>query len=163
MEKRVRPSSRPTRESVWLEVAGVFARRSTCSRLKVGCVVTDEAMLHTLGSGYNGSARGLPNHCETTDAGKCGCLHAELNALLKAPGIGPKRLFTTVSPCVDCAKAALNTHITDVYYETAYRDPAGLKLLDMMGVKLWTLNADAVTRFHRVTFTHAGALTNLIL
>lgn len=141
---------RPLRELTWLRVAEVFKYRSTCRRLQVGCVVTDEAMLQALGIGYNGSARGLQNGCESLEPGQCGCLHAELNALLKAPGIGHKRLFTTTAPCFNCAKAILNTFVTDVYYAGMYRSDMGLRLLDHAGVRLWTL--DARGGLQRVTY-----------
>lgn len=144
---------RTTRELTMLDVARVFAKRSTCARKQVGCVVTDEAMLQVLGIGYNGSARGLANHCTSDQPGECGCMHAELNALLKAPGIGPKKLFTTMAPCMDCAKAILNTFVTDVYYEQAYRNTDGIRLLDISGVNLWTPeNLGDSRRLQRVTF-----------
>jgi len=152
--------SRPTRELTMLDVAKIFARRSTCVRTQVGCVVTDEAMLQVLGIGYNGSARGLANGCVSDQPGECGCMHAELNALLKAPGIGPKKLFTTISPCLDCAKAILNTFVTDVYYVMGYRDSTGIRLLDLSGVRLWTPIADDPSRIQRVTW--ASAITNLL-
>lgn len=136
---------RPSRERTWLEVAEVFARRSTCSRLSVGAVVTDEEMLQALGVGYNGSARGLKNGCMSDVPGSCGCVHAELNALLKAPGIQKKMLFTTVAPCIECAKAALNTNVVDVFFLRHYRSTEGLALLYSQDVGLWTPSGATMT------------------
>ena len=127
---------RPSIEEVMLQFAELLAQRSTCARARVGAVVTDTSMLQVLGIGYNGNARGLANACDDPNAvGSCGCLHAELNALLKAPGVVPgKVLFTTTSPCVACAKAIVNSHIERVFFRRRYRDTSGLAVLLSAGV-----------------------------
>lgn len=106
------------------------ATRSTCSRAQVGCVITNLEMTSVLAYGYNGNYRGGPNFCDGTGEGACGCVHAEANALIKSP-YDPDRLvlFTTLSPCLACAKLILNAGITHVRYLLEYRDPAGLDLL----------------------------------
>lgn len=53
--------SRPSRETTWLEVATVLAKRSTCLRRAVGCVLVD-VRGHVLATGFNGVASGEP-HC----------------------------------------------------------------------------------------------------
>ena len=96
-----------------------------------------------VGIGYNGNARGLDNDCDTAEPGFCGCIHAEVNALLKAPYQGgPYVLYTTCSPCVPCAKLILNSAVKVVYYAEAYRDIAGITLLQAHGVDVFT-EADA--------------------
>lgn len=52
---------RSSRDQTWIDVAAVIARRSTCWRRAVGCVLTDEDGIF-LSSGYNGVASGRP-HC----------------------------------------------------------------------------------------------------
>jgi dCMP deaminase len=138
---------RPSKEETFLQFAELLARRSTCGRLSVGAVVTDEAMLQVLGIGYNGNARGLPNQCDdVTATGSCGCLHAEINALLKAPGALPnKTLFTSHSPCAGCAKAILNAGVARVVYRQLYRSPSGVQLLVSSGVEMLWIPA-VVTR-----------------
>lgn len=119
-----------------MRCAEVLATRSTCARNAVGAVVTDKDMLQALGIGYNGNARGLPNGCDAPTS-PCGCVHAEMNALLKAPGIMQgKRLFTTVAPCGPCAKACINAGIEIVYFRTPYRYSAGVTLLLQAGIKV---------------------------
>ena len=116
--------------------ADEVSRLSTCSRLQVGAVLTDLTMEQILGYGYNGNAAGLPNLCDYDEPGGCGCVHAELNALLKA-GRGPKRAFLTDGPCVACAKAMINGGIASVRVARPYRDPSGLILLDRACISLW--------------------------
>lgn len=116
-------------EEVLLDMAAVVARRGTCRRARVGCLITNYDLTNIVSMGYNGNARGLPNTCDREMAGGCGCLHAEENALLKAPYGEPLVMFTTTAPCVACAKRILNSSVMAVYYREAYRDPAGLELL----------------------------------
>ena len=120
---------------VYMRMAEELAKRSTCSRLQVGTVVTDASLEHVLAIGYNGNARGLPNRCDSSVPGNCGCIHSEMNALVKAPGaMRDKVVFVTDSPCVMCAKLMINSGVTHVFYRCAYRDPAGVELLASAGV-----------------------------
>jgi dCMP deaminase len=115
---------------VYMRMAEELAKRSTCSRLQVGTVVTDARLENVLAIGYNGNARGLPNRCDSTVPGQCGCIHSEVNALIKAPGsVKDKVVFVTNSPCVMCAKLIINSGVTHVFYRHAYRDPSGVELL----------------------------------
>src|SRR5438105_8737187 len=60
-------------EEVYMRMAEELAKRSTCARLQVGTVITTPDLTQVLGIGYNGNARGLPNRCDTTTPGSCGC------------------------------------------------------------------------------------------
>jgi dCMP deaminase len=124
-------------EEVYMRMAEELAKRSTCARLQVGTVITTPDLTQVLGIGYNGNARGLPNRCDTTTPGSCGCLHSEQNALIKAGAQLPgKVMFVSASPCVMCAKMAINANVARVYYRKAYRDPAGLDVLRQGGVEV---------------------------
>ncbi|MDQ6637587.1 MAG: deaminase [Candidatus Dormibacteraeota bacterium] len=123
-------------EEVYMRMAEELAKRSTCARLQVGSVVTTRDLTQVLGIGYNGNARGLPNSCDGPDPGRCGCLHSETNALIKAGAQEPnKTMFITASPCVMCAKMIINCNVGRVYYRAAYRDVSGLRTLAAGGVE----------------------------
>jgi dCMP deaminase len=123
-------------EEVYMRMAEELAKRSTCARLKVGSVIATSDLTQVLGIGYNGNARGLPNACDSTEPGRCGCVHSEANALLKAGAqIERKVMFVTAAPCVMCAKMIVNTNVSRVHYRAAYRDPAGLTVLRQAGVE----------------------------
>ncbi len=109
---------------VYMRMAEELAKRSTCARLQVGTVVTDQRLENVLAIGYNGNARGLPNKCDSAVPGSCGCIHSEMNALVKAPG----------NACVMCAKLIINSGVTHVFYRKAYRDPSGIEVLQQGGV-----------------------------
>ena len=120
---------------VYMRMAEELAKRSTCSRLQVGTVVTDAKLENVVAIGYNGNARGLPNRCDSTVPGNCGCIHSEVNALVKAPGtIEDKVVFVTDSPCVACAKLMINSGVSHVFFRRPYRDPSGVELLSSAGV-----------------------------
>ncbi len=120
---------------VYMRMAEELAKRSTCDRLQVGTVVTDAQLENVVAIGYNGNAKGLPNRCDSTVPGNCGCIHSEVNALVKAPGgRRDKVVFLTDSPCVQCAKLMINSGVTHVFYRREYRDPSGVELLQSAGV-----------------------------
>src|SRR3982074_3399864 len=122
-------------EEVYMRMAEELAKRSTCARLQVGSVIATSDLTQVLGIGYNGNAKGLPNRCDSTTPGSCGCIHSEQNALIKAGAQLPdKAMFISASPCVMCAKMIINANVTKVYYRAAYRDPAGLDVLSQGGV-----------------------------
>lgn len=122
--------TRPSRDETFMVMAYALAQRSTCRRAKVGALVTDADGLQVLGIGYNGVPHGWANDSCTGVPGQCGCVHAELNALLKAPGTLPgKVLYTTTAPCEHCARAILNSGVTRVAFSRTYRSDAGLHLL----------------------------------
>ena len=120
---------------VYMRMAEELAKRSTCARLQVGTVITDALLQNVVAIGYNGNAKGFPNRCDTSVPGSCGCLHSEVNALVKAPGgMDDKVVFVTDSPCVMCAKLMVNSGTTHLFYRRAYRDPTGLELLQAAGI-----------------------------
>ncbi len=125
---------RPPLFEVYMRMAEELAKRSSCARLSVGTVITDRELENVVGIGYNGNARGFPNRCDTGTPGACGCIHSEMNALVKAPGSLPdKVMFVTASPCPMCAKLAIQAKVRWVFYREAYRRPEGLELLQAGG------------------------------
>jgi dCMP deaminase len=127
--------TRPPLFEVYMRMAEELAKRSTCGRLQVGTVLTDARLEHVVSIGYNGNARGFPNRCDSDEAGRCGCIHSEMNALVKSPGeLRDKVAFITASPCVMCAKLMVQAHVSHVFFREAYRDTAGLDVLEKAGV-----------------------------
>lgn len=124
-------------EEVYMRMAEELSKRSTCARNRVGSVIANSDLTQVLGIGYNGNAKGLPNRCDGTEPGRCGCIHSEANALIKAgANVAGKVMFVSHSPCVMCAKMIVNSNVAKVYYRTAYRDPAGVAVLEQGGVEV---------------------------
>ena len=126
---------RPPLFEVYMRMAEELAKRSTCARLQVGTVLTDPGLENVVGIGYNGNARGFPNRCDAPTPGRCGCIHSEMNALVKAPGrMEEKVAFVTASPCAMCAKLMIQANVSHLFYRDAYRDDAGLGFLREAGI-----------------------------
>lgn len=145
-----------------MDAAYLFSTRSTCSRLSVGAVIAIDGRI--ISTGYNGAPAGLP-HCDHTcpcDAGwveedetlititqthTAGCrlnpcdatVHAEANAIAFAARYGTPTLgaslYTTTSPCRQCAKLIINAGLALVVYGEEYRDTSALQLLTLAGVR----------------------------
>jgi len=136
-EMKVRPSF----SKLMMDLAFSIAERSTCSRLKVGCVITNSEMTEINAIGYNGGAKGQGNECESLEPGKCGHLHAEINALIKADySVKNKKAFITTIPCRNCAKALVNGDIVEVYFHHSYRDMSALEIFKAAGILVFQLD-----------------------
>lgn len=145
--------SRPTWHKICMDLAKNIAQRSTCSNpeRKVGCVITDKNHEHVLSWGYNGVAAGEEHQCEYLDNDsddhslnrhKCGCIHAETNALVKLDSTNKcdKIMYLTLSPCLTCARLIINTKtIKEVYFSEYYSDKVPIEFLNKFGVKTYKI------------------------
>ena len=129
----------PTFQQIYMHLALDLAQRSTCERLKVGCVITSLDYRQIYAIGYNGNASGFPHRCDHADRpGACGCVHAEANAITNsmAPHGTPKVVFCTHGPsCVHCAKMLVNMGgVQQFYYYDRYRSEEGLEVFNTAGI-----------------------------
>ena len=121
--------------------AELLSRRSTCSRAQVGCIVASSDGQRIYSFGYNGNARKFPNTCDSVEPGKCGCIHAEANALIKVGESDQgKIIYITTMPCKMCAKMIVNSGASKVYYARSYRLSEGKQVLAQAGIKMEKLN-----------------------
>ncbi len=152
-----------------MRTAKVFADLSYARNLKVGAVIVKDNRI--IAEGYNGTPAGADNECENkvklhpaeidtiTDRPvyfedgvhfyyktKLTVLHAEANSIAKLAktvesGDGAI-LFTTHSPCIECAKLIYQSGIKAVYYQHTYRTQNGLEFLRENGVHVEQMEAD---------------------
>lgn len=93
----VNTSTRPDKDSYYLQIALDVASRSTCLRRKYGAVIVNEELNTIVSTGYNGSPRHEENCCdlgycerEAQNVPKgeryemCKAIHAEQNAIMAA-------------------------------------------------------------------------------
>lgn len=139
-EKRYFLKMRPSRKELHLKTAFLWAERSLCKQpdSRVGCIITTNDMRQILGFGYNGPVRQLGNSACLNQQGQCGCIHAELNAILKAKSfsLAGQAMFITRSPCIGCARAIAQAGVSKVIYCEQYRLTDGLELLRACEVKI---------------------------
>ena len=135
-------------DEYFMGIALLTAQRSKDNSSQVGaCIVSRENKILSLG--YNGMPIGclddeMPWGREGTplDTKYMYVCHAELNAILNhASGTGSlrgARIYTTLFPCNECAKALIQSGIREViYYEDKYPDSdsviASKRMFDMVG------------------------------
>lgn len=141
-------SERPSRETIHMATAFLWSMRALCKQAdrSIGCVITTEDMQQVLAISYNGPVRQLGNDACKNIQGGCGCLHAEINAIIKVDGRLPNKvMFVTMNPCIDCARAIAQANIWKIYYCEVYRNREGLELLIKCGVQIQRLTKKAVS------------------
>lgn len=117
---------RPKLEQIYMNFARDLSRRATCEQIgvngkqrKAGAVITTGDFKNILAVGYNGNYAGGPNKCDNPNAtgeARCGCIHAEMNAIVKCDNwIKDKCLFVTSIPCTLCSKIIINSGFSRVY------------------------------------------------
>jgi dCMP deaminase len=144
---------RVSRNEYYMQLAVDVARRSTCTRRRIGAVIVNGDVI--VSTGYNGNPRGLPHCAEigcirdelSIPSGErmeiCTAVHAEQNALIfagkeAAGGI----LYSTIVPCNTCAKMIINAGVRRVVYLQGYPDLMGDELLRQSGVEVEQLEMD---------------------
>lgn len=135
-EEKVDKFGRIDWQDMWISFAKLVSKRSSHPTFKVGAVITSDDNTRVLSLGYNGDYQGGTNIIESEEPGKSGFIHAEVNAIIKMDYHAncEKKLFVTLSPCLDCAKLIINSGIKQVIYLEDYRDDSGIKILKSNGV-----------------------------
>lgn len=113
-------------DQFFIDVAELAAQRSKDPNTQVGaCIVKENKIIST---GYNGFPYGCSddeypwNRCATSDyeTKYPYVVHAELNAILNAPGrdLRGSTLYVSLFPCHECAKAIIQSGIKEIVYRS---------------------------------------------
>ena len=142
--------NRPRWDDYFLRIAKLVSERSTCLRRNVGAVLVKDNRI--LSTGYNGAPAGI-THCDRTGCIReeqnipsgerhelCRGLHAEQNALLQAAlhGVSVKeaKLYSTIQPCIICAKMLINAGVEESVISRGYPDKMAANFLKEAGIKV---------------------------
>src|SRR3954470_20816967 len=125
-------------DHIFMNLANDLAKRSHCVKAQVGAVLAKDTRIISIG--YNGPPAGTHNcdeewpgvGCARDSKGSCSlALHAEENAILYAVKNGARlegaTLYTTLSPCIACARLIFSAGITQVYFDKSYAEYKGLQ------------------------------------
>ncbi len=142
-----------------MNLASDLAFRSHCVKQQVGAVLTKDTRIISIG--YNGPPPGTHNcdeewpeeGCPRDSRNSCSlALHAEENAILYAVKNGTQiqgsTLYTTLSPCIACARLILSSGIKEVFFKNSYAtykglaNDEGVDFLNKFGVKCQVLLED---------------------
>lgn len=127
---------RISKDECYLKMAQVLAERSSCLDKQVGCIITNNKN-EIIATGYNGAPRGY-QHCidlgyciklQENNPNKCPSTHAEINALIQCKV--PEQIHTiylTLSPCVACIRAILNTSCQNIIFTVEHKHPEAKEL-----------------------------------
>lgn len=110
-------------DECFMDIAKIISRRSKDPNTRTGAVIVDKNN-KMIGSGYNGFPRGTKEgdfpwkrdglFLETKYAY---IVHAEENAIYTSSGLATDcRIYTTLFPCNECAKAIIQSGVKEVIY-----------------------------------------------
>lgn len=126
----------------FMDVALRSAELSHCIRRKVGCVITKNNTIISVG--YNGQPAGGSNCCEDEyGVTKYDTVHAEDNALrhlmTSHETSTDADLYVTLQPCERCASMIIQSHIKRVYYHQEYRCFKGIEKLKRNKIEVFQI------------------------
>ena len=129
-------TSYEARKQVFKNFTKDLANLSKCTEGHVAAIITDKNMSQVYSIGINGGPVGLAD-CMCILDGKYGCIHAEINALIKCKTSElDKIMFVTLAPCKQCATAIINAPggFSKVYYFKDWKEDYGVQLLKAAGI-----------------------------
>lgn len=136
-------------DEYFMGIAQLSALRSKDPSTQVGACIVDDAN-KVVSIGYNGMPHGMNDdeapwgHGEGLESKYLYVCHAEFNAILNTRDgahLNGCRLYVTLFPCNECAKAIVQTGIKEIIYlddkhsdDTIYA--ASRRILSLAGVKM---------------------------
>ncbi len=115
---------RPSWNEFFMANALLFAKRSPCTRLHVGCVLVKDN--HVISSGYNGFLAGAPHKSHIRNEHEQNTVHAEANCIADCAKRGISTInavaYITHFPCLNCLKLLLTAGITKIIYLNNYNN-----------------------------------------
>ena len=116
--------SRPCWDDYFKEIVCVTAKRSSCHRLKVGCVLVKDNRI--IAQGYNGFLPGCPHKSIVRNNHEQSTVHAEQNTIAdcakRTVSCLDSTAYITHYPCINCAKILLASGIKDIKYINDYKN-----------------------------------------
>ena len=109
---------RPSWDQYFKEIAVVTSTRSSCERLKVGCLFIKDNRI--ISQGYNGVLPKCPHISIIRDNHEMATVHAEQNAIVDCAkrGVSCKdcTVYTTHYPCIVCARLLFACEVKEIKY-----------------------------------------------
>ena len=143
---------------MFMNIAKEVSRRSTCCRKQVGSILVSDRQ-KIISCGWNGVPAGK-EHCADIfspsdrfhedffkkhgEWSKYNELHSELNCIIHCDRekLKTATLYTTLSPCSECAKIIIASEIKKVVYLELYdRDQKGIEILKNNNIEIFQINS----------------------
>ena len=117
-------SKRPSWDEYFKEMVSVTAKRSSCERLNVGCILVKDNRI--IAQGYNGFLPGCPHKSIVRDNHELATVHAEQNTIAdcakRTVSCDGATAFITHYPCLICARLLIAAGITEIKYIEDYKN-----------------------------------------
>lgn len=130
-------------DEYFIAIALLASKRSTCSRLNVGCVIVKDNRI--LATGYNGFLRGAPHISRVVNNHEQFTVHAEQNAICDAAHRGVSLnlsiAYVTHYPCLTCLKLLIASGIKEIKYLNDYKNnPLTTEMINENNITIERLN-----------------------
>jgi dCMP deaminase len=116
--------TRPTWNEYFKQIVEVTATRSSCERLKVGCLLVKDNRI--VAQGYNGFLPGCSHFSIVRNGHEQSTVHAEQNAITDCAKRGVSCLSSTAYithyPCIICCKLLIASGIKEIKYINDYKN-----------------------------------------
>jgi dCMP deaminase len=117
-------SERLSWDDYFKEIVQVASKRSSCERLKVGCLLVLNNRI--VSQGYNGFLPGCSHISIVRDGHEQGTVHAEQNALCDCSKRGvscnESIAYITHYPCIICTRLLLASGVKEIKYINDYKN-----------------------------------------
>lgn len=118
-------------DEYFISTALLISSRSTCDRLKVGCVIVKDNRI--ISSGYNGHLPGEEHKSIVINNHEQATVHAECNAIADCANRGVSckdaTIYVTHYPCINCFKNIAASGIKNIKYLNDYKNNEIIKLI----------------------------------
>ena len=115
----------------YMRIANLISQQSYAEDQKVGAIIVKNDNI--ISFSYNGTPRGTNNDTQVHEV-----LHAETQAIAKISRSNQSSmgatLYSTLSPCIDCAKLVYAVGIHRVVFRDPYKCSRGIEFLKSQGV-----------------------------
>lgn len=115
----------------FMSIAKLTSVRSSCNRLKVGCVIVKNK--HIVSMGYNGFLPSFPHESIVINNHEQATVHAEQNAIADAAcrgtSVNDSTAYITHYPCINCFKILIASGIKTIYYLHDYNNDPVINIL----------------------------------
>ena len=115
---------RPSWTEYFKDIVLCTAKRSSCNRLHVGCILVKDNRI--ISQGYNGFLSGHPHTSIVENDHEISTIHAEQNAVIDCAKRGVScnnsTAYITHFPCINCIKMLVQAGVKEIYYINDYKN-----------------------------------------
>lgn len=133
---------RPSWAEYFKDIVLCTAKRSSCNRLHVGCILVKDNRI--ISQGYNGFLSGHPHTSIVENDHEISTIHAEQNAIIDCAKRGVNcnnsTAYVTHFPCIHCTKMLVQAGVKEIYYINDYKN--NIELIQKLNITIPIIKID---------------------